>query len=270
MENTNFAEYILNEKSLSEKMNIMYFLHKKQNVFFDNTVVFKTEVCRMFLSHMKIDVDVNLVLTACLLYSVKKSTISFDLNKIKTYAREGAEYLKTLGFDDRFCKICLEANRYNDSKKREKESDILELVDNFGMLLDRDDRMGFSPEEAIFILENKNLKNVENIYLEDFKEFVMEMENVASLGLDKSRLITNWQKKINGLPKYKIEEGMKLAKENRKEAMMLYVEGKKIEIDKDGIRTNKRQIDYERKMQQELAEQIDKKGKFSDLLDENA
>lgn len=270
MEEVSFAEYILNEKSLAKKMNILYFLHKKQDAFFDNTVIFKAEVCRMFLANSKIDVDTNLVLTACLLYAVKKTSISFDLKKIKTYAKEGAEYLKTLGFDDRFCKICLEVNRYNESKEREKESDILELIDNLGMLLDRDDRMAFTPEEAVFILENKNLKNVQNRYLEDFKEFVMEMENVASLGLDKNRLITNWKKKINALPKYKIEEGIKLAIENRKQAMQMYIEGKKIERDKDGIRTNRRQIDYDRKMKQELTNQIERKNKFSDLLDEEA
>ena len=40
------------------------------------------------------------------------------------------------------CKICEEQNRYSGSTPREKESDILELVDNFGgMLMHRPERI---------------------------------------------------------------------------------------------------------------------------------
>ena len=73
----------------------------------------------------------------------------------------------------KFCKICLEHNRYNDNKVREKESDILELVDQFGgMLLDRPERVAFPIEEALILLENRNLKNCNNAYLNEFKEFI--------------------------------------------------------------------------------------------------
>ena len=36
-----FADYILNEEDLASKMEIMYYLSKKQKVFFDKSIVFK-------------------------------------------------------------------------------------------------------------------------------------------------------------------------------------------------------------------------------------
>ena len=56
---------------------------------------------------------------------------------------------------------------------------ILELVDQYGgMLLDRPERIGFKPDEALVLLEYRNLKDKNNIYLETFKEFVNEMQEV--------------------------------------------------------------------------------------------
>lgn len=93
--------------------------------------------------------------------------------------QSGADYLKTLGFSHRFCKICSEVNRYNEIEEREKESDILELVDNFGgMLLHRPEREGFKPDEALILLEERNLKGKDNRYLEEFKKFVVAMEEI--------------------------------------------------------------------------------------------
>ena len=54
----------------------------------------------------------------------------------------GASYLKTLGFSDRFCKICSEVNRYNEIEEREKESDILEGQ------MEISDYPGIVPEEV--------------------------------------------------------------------------------------------------------------------------
>lgn len=174
-----FAEYILNEKDYMKKLGIMYFLEKKTDIFFDNSVIFKTELAKMFIEQQKLDVDENLVLTACLLCSCKKSDNPQDLSKVKLYAKESAEYLETLGFSKRFCKICEEQNRYSGSEPREKESDILELVDQFGgMLLHRPERMGFAVDEALCLLEYRNLKGKENRYLEQFKEFVSQMEEI--------------------------------------------------------------------------------------------
>lgn len=178
MEGT-FADYILSEKDWIRKMEIMYYLENKTDIFFDKSVVFKTELAKLFIDVMNLDVDENLVITACLLCNCKKPQNFRGLEEIKSYAKQGAKYLKTLGFSERFCKICEEVNRYSGSSPREKESDILELVDQYGgMLLDRPERIGLKPDEALVLLEYRNLKGKYNCYLEEFKEFVEKMQEV--------------------------------------------------------------------------------------------
>ena len=268
MENGSFAEIILNERRISEKMKIIMYFKRNHECFFDNTVIFKTEICRMFLENSKLDVDSNLVLTACLMYACKKS-VTFTEEKKRTYIKDGVEYLEQLGFDEDFCRICSQVNRIANITPRDKEGDILELVDNFGMLLDRDDRRAFTPEEALFILENENLKDLDNCYLQEFKEFVMEFENLETVGIDSAKIITRWKNKINEIPKYDIVKGINAAIEYRTTAKKLYLEGKKIEVNKDGIRDNKQQISADRRIKHELAKQIDEEHKFSELLDKS-
>ena len=174
-----FADYILNEEELDAKMEITYYLSKKSKVFFDKSVVFKVELARLFLNYSKIDVDKNIVLTACLLCNCKKTNNAQELEKIHSYAKEGAEYLRSLGFGKRFCKICEEINRYSNSNPRERESDILELVEQFGgMLLDRPERIGFKVDEALVLLEHRNLKDEYNRYLNTFIEFVNFLQKI--------------------------------------------------------------------------------------------
>lgn len=62
-----FADYILNEKDYMKKLGIMYFLEKKADIFFNNSVVFKSCLAKLFIEEQKLDVDENLVVTACLL-----------------------------------------------------------------------------------------------------------------------------------------------------------------------------------------------------------
>jgi len=176
-----FADYILNEKDLNKKIEIMLYASKKAPIYFDRIIIFKTLVAKLFIETMKIDVDENMVLTACLVCCCKKGEDPLSLDRVKVYAKEGAEYLEKLGFSKRFCKICLEQNRYNDNLKREKESDILELVDQFGgMMIDRPERRGYPIDEALLLLEQRNLKGYHNEYLELFKEFInKEMEIVV-------------------------------------------------------------------------------------------
>lgn len=174
-----FAEYILSEKNLVSKIEIAYYLSRKTGIFFDKSVILKTEVARQFIKYMKLDVDENIVLTACLLCNCKKKKNVQKLRELKTYALEGALYLRELGFDKRFCKICEEVNRYSESTEREKESDILELVDQFGgMILSREERIGMKVEEALVMLQHRNLKDVNNRYLNLFIEFVEDMETI--------------------------------------------------------------------------------------------
>lgn len=46
MYNESFADMLLNERKLSEKMKILLYFKKKHDCFFDNTVIFKAEICR--------------------------------------------------------------------------------------------------------------------------------------------------------------------------------------------------------------------------------
>lgn len=181
-----FQDYIMDhDKDLATKMDIIRRLQKLlkekkgETLFFDKSVIFKTEIARMFIDYMHLDVDRDLVLTACLLCNCKKVDNAQLLGRVKTYAKEGADYLLNIGFDPRFCRICEGVNRYSNLKNREPESDILELVDHFGgMMLDRPERAGFSPEEALIQMERDNLKDVNNRYLSQFHDFVYMMQEV--------------------------------------------------------------------------------------------
>lgn len=174
-----FAEYILKEQDLIGKMEIVYYCAEKTKIYFKKSVVFKTEIARMFLNYIKEDVDKNLILTACLLCSCKKVECSKDKEEIHSFARKGAKYLQQLGFSERFCRICEGLNRYSELNPREKESDILELVDQFGgMLLDRPERKGFDVEDAIVLIQHRNLKDYENKYIDQFIDFVNEIKKI--------------------------------------------------------------------------------------------
>ena len=163
MDTETFADYILSEKDWIRKMEIVYYLQKKTGIFYDNSVVFKTFLAKLFLDNTELGLDENIVITACLLCNCKKSTGPQDLTKIRSYAKEGADYLRQLGFSDRFCRICEGVNRYSEVYPREKESDVLELVDQFGgMLLDRPERIAFKTDEALVLLEYRNLKDKNN------------------------------------------------------------------------------------------------------------
>lgn len=168
-----FAEYILAEEDFGRKIEIMHYLKKKTNIFFDNSVIFKSLIVKLFIESMDIKVDENTVITAMLLCGCKKINNAQDIERIKSYAKEGAEFLAKLGFSKKFCTICEQQNRYSNSLPRRKEADILELADNFGgMLLDRPERVAFPIEEAIILLESRNLKNCNNAYMNEFKQFI--------------------------------------------------------------------------------------------------
>lgn len=224
MEET-FASYILNEQDWIRKMEIMYYLERKGNVFFDKSVILKTELAKLFIDIMDIkDIDKNILITASLLCNCRKPNNFSDINKVKSYAKDGAEYLQKLGFSERFCKICEEVNRYTKSEPREKESDILELVDHFGgMLLDRFDRIAFKPDEALLLLEYRNLKNKPNRYLEQFTQFVEQIQK-AHIGLHRtieylSKLMnTSRTTKIALVNAYNSEIDIKKALEEAKNA----------------------------------------------------
>ena len=179
MENQTFADYILSEKNWIKKMEIMYYLSKREPIFFDSSVVFKTQILKLFLDNTDNNFDKNFMITANLLCNCKKPKDFTDMSKVKTYAKEGAQYLQTLGFDNKFCRVCEQINRHSGLEPREPEADVLELIDQFcGMLLDRPDRVGYKVDEAMVLLEHRNLKDKENAYLEQFKDFINRMEDI--------------------------------------------------------------------------------------------
>lgn len=192
-----FANYILNEEDLITKEEILYFLAPKLEINFDKSTVFKTEIARMFLKYTNVKLDHNLILTACLLCNCKKVDDAQKLGKVKTYAMEGAQLLKKLGFDARFCKICEGVNRYSEQEKREPESDILELVDQFGgMLQDRPERIGLNADEALVLIEHRNLKSEYNRYLEIFKTFATEFDKIVIPGVVNTTIFARLQKLV--------------------------------------------------------------------------
>lgn len=179
-----FADYILGEEDWGKKLEIMYYLKKRVGIFYDNSVIFKTLITKMFLEYLhanypEIQVDNNKVITARLLCDCYKVVNSTNQDDIKGYAKKGAEYLATLGFDEDFCRICEGVNRYTITENRPLESDILELADQYGgMVLDRPERIGFKADEALVLLQFRNLKDKENALLDKFVEFIGFLEKV--------------------------------------------------------------------------------------------
>ncbi len=86
-----FADYILSEEDISSKMEIAYYLSKKTKMFFDKSIILRTEILRLFLNYSKIDVDKNLVLTAGLLCNCRKVDNAQDIETVHAYAKRGAD-----------------------------------------------------------------------------------------------------------------------------------------------------------------------------------
>ena len=104
METETFADYILSETDWIKKMEIVYYLQKRTKIFFDNSVIFKTFLAKVFMDRVDLGLDENLVLTASLLCNCKKNISPQDIEKIKSYEKDGADYLRELGFSNRFCR----------------------------------------------------------------------------------------------------------------------------------------------------------------------
>lgn len=178
-----FAKMILEEKNFSKKLDLAAYLAKKDRNFFDTSVIYKAEITKLFVNKMNLpEIDENEVVTAGIMYTCKRIDSAQEIERIKNEKSKDFDYLKSLGFEDRFCKICVEHTRYNQPEgnyEREPEGDILELVENYvGLTMHREDRMAFPIDEALDLIENKNLQGKYNRYLEQFKEFVRIMEEI--------------------------------------------------------------------------------------------
>ncbi len=176
-----FANCILNEPDFIKKIDIVNLLKKKQNIYFNTSVILKAELAREFIDTMKLDVDRNLVLTACLMYNCLKIDSKDELERLKKSKKEYETFLLSLGFDEKFCRICEQHSRIGNDKNviREKESDILEIVDQYGgLIMHRSDRLAYTVSDALDILVNRNMKDKENQYLDTFIKFVNIMEEI--------------------------------------------------------------------------------------------
>lgn len=182
-DNSKFAKMILSEKNFLKKIDLVAYLAQKDRNFFDTSVIYKGEIAKLFVNKMKLEgIDENEVITAALMYSCKKIDSAQEIERLKKEKIKDFEYLKSLGFSDRFCKMCVEHTRYNEPEEnyeREPEGDILELVENYvGLTMHREDRMAFPIDEALDLIEHKNLQGKNNKYLNQFKEFVKIMEEI--------------------------------------------------------------------------------------------
>lgn len=182
-EKNKFAQMILGEKNFLKKIDLVAYLAQKDRNFFDTSVIYKGEMARLFVNKMKLEgIDENEVITAALMYSCKKIDSAQEIERLKKEKTKDFDYLKSLGFSDRFCKMCVEHTRYNEPTEnytREPEGDILELIENYvGLTMHREDRMAFPIDEAMDLIEHKNLQGKNNRYLNTFKEFVEIMEGV--------------------------------------------------------------------------------------------
>ena len=205
-----FAEYILNEPDFIKKVEVASYLKKKNNIFFNTQVILKAEIAREFIDCMKIDVDRNFVLSACLMFDCLKIESPEELIRLEKSQDEYKDYLLSLGFDEKFCKVCNEHSRvgHDPNEKREKESDILELVDQFGgLIMNRSDRLAFTVPEALEILMNRNLKDVNNVYKDLFAEFVDIMEEMDST---KVGLLSRFQTNMNCVKRHDTPDAVRV------------------------------------------------------------
>ena len=168
------------EKELIKKVEVICRYQKSTiDVNFDTIAVLKAEIARLLIERMNIEtVDKDKVITACLVYAFKRTNSPMEIERIKREKEEDKKFLSSLGFDEKFCKICGEYNRYNqpENYERENEGDILELIDKFvGLIMHREDRLAFHVEDALDILNNKILDKIDNKYKNKFTQFVNEM-----------------------------------------------------------------------------------------------
>ena len=203
------ASYFLKEKNFSKKVEKVMYFAKIENLFFDKSTVLKAELARMFIDSMNLEVDQNEVVTAALMYSLKKVDGPIEIEREKQEISEDRNLLKNLGFSDRFSKYATQYIRNNKDEDREKEGDILELIEQFGgMILHRENRLAYNPYEAIDLIKNKNLIGLENRYLEDFILFVDCMENIKLNG--GIGVLSKLEKEFNSIEKNDISAAMRI------------------------------------------------------------
>ena len=201
--------YFLNEKDFTKKIEKVFYFAKNQRLFFDKSTVMKTELTRMFVDMMNLDVDENEIITASLIYSLKRLNGPIEIQRMQEEILKDREFIKQLGFSERFSKYATQYSRIIEDETREKEGDILELIEQFGgMVLHRENRLAYSVEEALDLLKNKNLLGKENAFLEDFLFFADILENIKLSG--GIGVLSKLRKEMNKINKFDISAAIRI------------------------------------------------------------
>lgn len=171
-ENTYIAKELLEadfETKIEEMIYLKRVMEKKKNeyMFFNKTTVFKATIAMMFADYAELnEKEKNWLVTACLVCNCKKRDSARTPDELKKDIENTRIFLKSLGFSDIFCYDCEQLNRYSETDPRTDMGDMLEVIEQLGgLMLDRPERKGFSPEDAILIMRDRNLKGLKNRYL---------------------------------------------------------------------------------------------------------
>lgn len=171
-ENTYIAKELLDadfETKIEEMIYLKRVMEKKRNeyMFFNKSTVFKATIAMMMAEYAGLsESDKNKLVTACLVCNCKKRDSARTPEDLKKDIDNTRIFLKSLGFSDSFCYDCQQINRYSKTDPRTEMGDMLELVEQLGgLLLDRPERKGFSPEDALQLIKDRNLKGFNNRFL---------------------------------------------------------------------------------------------------------
>lgn len=152
--NISFANLIFAEKNYKSKMILLLRFYKILDIFFDNSVIFKSTMLETILDISDIKVDRDLMITLCLLYACGKKY------NTENYIEDSLKILKKIGFNDNFCNICKCVDKKLCSE-RIFEGEILRFIELFGeFLLDNEKRKALTVKAALkkmCIIEKDNL-----------------------------------------------------------------------------------------------------------------
>lgn len=203
------SDYFLSEKDFTKKVEKVYYFSKRQNLFFDKSSIMIAEITRMFAEMMNLDIDLNELVTESLIYNFKKVDGPTEIQRAKKEIYKDRIFFEKLGFSKNFAKSCTQHTRLIKGETRTKQGDILELVDQFsGLILHRENRIAYKVDEALDILKNKNMKNKENQYLDEFIFFIEVLNEIKLKG--GLGIFSKLQSKINSIGKKDISSAIRI------------------------------------------------------------
>lgn len=206
----NIADALLEEEDLIRKFEIMFYLQKKESIFFNTTSMVKAELMRMFLEEQKIEgLDISEMLTMSLIYTVKRIDSPQERQRMQDNKKENLEYIQSLGFSKEFA---INATYYKEedvvAEERTVQEKILDIFDQFaGLISHREERIAYQIPQALDVLEKTNLASTTNEYLPMFIAFIKKIDE--SVGAQMG-VVSDLQKGINTLAKDDITNATRL------------------------------------------------------------